>query len=233
MWTYLLVVCAVVFLTDARECDDTVLFFKEYGICLRATDFSEVLNELAVLYNDDSLSQSDLRIVTSALCSWTIPLRSCMSAMLEDCSNYATEMEPLLSGDNMMCNSNGSASGELQTMVNEFSRFDNNKDCSSATTKVFSRCDLPETPPELVMVKDIAKYFEQSVHGKISCIAEELQDTDVSACGRKSDVLAVAIVREYVSSGGLLSVPFDYSDYVTADGGEREKKDILGTILGF
>ncbi|KAL5021808.1 hypothetical protein ScPMuIL_000963 [Solemya velum] len=71
------------------------------------------------------------------------------------------------------------------------------------------------------------------VHGTISCIDTNIQDIDVSACGRKSDVLVIAILEEYFHSHAFLSVPFYYSDYVTADGEEREKKDILGTIFGF
>ncbi|KAL5021803.1 hypothetical protein ScPMuIL_000958 [Solemya velum] len=232
MWTYLLVVCGVVFLTDARECADYSVFFEELRSCASSTNVSEVMSQIDVLVNDGFISQIDFCMLTSALCSWTVPLRSCLSAGFEDCSNYATEMEPLLSGENLICNPNGSASGELEQMVNEFSNLDIQMECSNAR-KQLSRCHIPKTPPTPILAKDIQKHLERTLYETISCMAEEIQNTDVSACGRKSDVFAMAIVREYFNRGGMLNVPFKYSDYVTADGAIREKKDILRTILGF
>ncbi|KAL5021801.1 hypothetical protein ScPMuIL_000956 [Solemya velum] len=191
-----------------------------------------MFDQIAVVMKDDSTSQSDLRMMTSVFCSWLVSLRSCMSAGLEDCSNYATEIQPILSGENGMCSPNGSASGKLQTMINGFSGFDINENCRSAKKK-FSRCGLLEMPQTPVLVKDIQKQVEKKLHGTIGCIAKVIQDTDVSACGRKSDVLIMAILEEHIYSGEMLNVPFDYSNYVTTDGGEREKRDILRTILGF
>ncbi|KAL5021515.1 hypothetical protein ScPMuIL_000670 [Solemya velum] len=239
MWTYLLVVCGVLFLTDARECDDAIVFYTERRACVRTvfTIHSQLINQVAALVNDGFISQSDLRIATSAMCMLAVPLRSCMSAGLKDCSNYVTEIEPLLSAENLMCNSDESLSEELQTMVNGFSSFDINRDCVLAASNL-SRCEksptpLSHTPSPVVLTKNIPKFLVKTVHEGISCLVRAIQDADVSACGRESDVLVVGILRMYVFTGGVLSLPFDYSDLVGAVDVEREKKDILGTFFGF
>ncbi|KAL5021804.1 hypothetical protein ScPMuIL_000959 [Solemya velum] len=230
MWTFALVVCGALILTDAKECDHATEVHTMVGLCYLGIDseFSEIMTGMQSLLDDESISQSDLRSLTANICTISIWVRYCLAQGLADCSNFDTEIVPL-EGEDLMCNRNGSVSVGLKNLVDRFSNFNINGECSSATLSMFRNCQQNQTRLSQVLTKDIPKRLGKNVQGTLACVAKKIEDTDVSTCGRKSDMMTIAFLYQYVAGGAFLVLPFNFSEYSTV--GQRENLAWFRTFL--
>ncbi|KAL5022858.1 hypothetical protein ScPMuIL_002013 [Solemya velum] len=230
MWTFALVVCGALLLTDAKECDHATRIHTMVGLCYFGIDseFREMVIDMQSLLDDESISQSDLRSMTADFCTMSIWVRYCLAQGLADCPNFDTEIVQL-EGEDLMCDRNGSVSVGLKNLVDRFSNFNINGECSSATQGMFRNCRQNQTRLSQVLTKDIPKRLGENVHGTLACVAKKIEDTDVSACGRKSDMMSMAFLYQYVAGGAFLVLPFNFSEYSTV--GQTENMDMFRRFL--
>ncbi|KAL5021518.1 hypothetical protein ScPMuIL_000673 [Solemya velum] len=230
MWTYALLVCGALLLTDARECSDVTDILTTIDDCYSTLD-SE-FDDIAHLLGAQSFSQSSLRSLISSICRFSVPLRSCLAERLADCSNYVTEIATLGSTEDLMCNRNGSVPGELNNLIDQFSNIDLSRECRSAVPELLVKC-LSHTPEVYGrLTKDIRQILEEKVYGTLTCTAKQIKETDVSVCGKKSDVMTILILYQYFEGAAFLVLPFNYSTYLTTVGSKTENESMLGRVLG-
>ncbi|KAL5019146.1 hypothetical protein ScPMuIL_004868 [Solemya velum] len=121
VWKQVLIVCGALVLSEGRECDKASEVLGWFPECSRAASEAnyEKFRKVGLSFRDGEISRSDLKMAASTYCGSSPQIDRCYMDILWNCTNFYTDILPLLMETDMMCHSSGNVSIKLQNMIDE------------------------------------------------------------------------------------------------------------------
>ncbi|KAL5021049.1 hypothetical protein ScPMuIL_000204 [Solemya velum] len=222
LWTSVFLVFGIFVLTDGRDCDTADVIINGMRECFRQV-VVENRDKTGLVYQsyiDGLFTRSDFRAATVTFCSLSVPIMDCLTTKFADCSNYNTELVPLLSlNEGLMCSRDGSVSAELENMTSRFSEIVSSDRCAEVSSRLaYVECSQETEDESKMSAKDLPILLDIVVDDSLACVADKINTYDVSACGDKDDVVMLLTFQKYIDSSEFLVHPFHYSGSIRKPG---------------